>query len=52
MILTGEKPYDIFVRWKPVNEQPIGRNSDLNDGVRMNIRPFVLGRRAAENAEH
>jgi hypothetical protein len=25
-ILDGEKPYDIFVRWKPLAEQPIGWN--------------------------
>lgn len=41
LILEGEKPYDIFVRWKPLAEQPIGWNPDLNDGVRMNIRPFM-----------
>ncbi|MFN7769851.1 MAG: DNA methyltransferase [Planctomycetaceae bacterium] len=41
LILEGEPPYDIFVRWKPLHEQPIGWNPDLNDGVRMNIRPFV-----------
>ena len=41
LILAGEPPYDIFVRWKPLHEQPIGWNPDLNDGVRMNIRPFV-----------
>ncbi|HRY46349.1 MAG TPA: type II restriction endonuclease, partial [Thermoanaerobaculia bacterium] len=40
-ILEGEKPYDIFVRWKPIEEQPIGWEPDLNDGVRLNIRPFV-----------
>jgi hypothetical protein len=40
-ILEGENPYDIFVRWKPVEEQPIGWEPDLNDGVRLNIRPFV-----------
>jgi hypothetical protein len=40
-ILAGEPPYDIFVRWKPLHEQPIGWNPDLNDGVRVNIRPFV-----------
>jgi hypothetical protein len=40
-IAQGEKPYDIFVRWKPLNQQPIGWEPDLNDGVRMNIRPFV-----------
>lgn len=39
-ILEGEKPYDIFVRWKPLNQQPIGWEPDLNDGVRLNIRPF------------
>lgn len=42
LILAGEAPYDIFVRWKPLEEQPIGWNPDLNDGVRINIRPFVL----------
>lgn len=43
-ILEGEKPYDIFVRWKPLAQQPIGWNPDLNDGVRLNIRPFMLAR--------
>jgi N-6 DNA Methylase len=41
LILAGEPPYDIFVRWKPLHEQAIGWNPDLNDGVRMNIRPFM-----------
>jgi hypothetical protein len=41
LILTGEPPYDIFVRWKPIEEQPIGWNPDLNDGVRLNLRPFM-----------
>jgi hypothetical protein len=40
-ILDGEPPFDIYVRWKPLAEQPIGWEPDLNDGVRMNIRPFV-----------
>jgi hypothetical protein len=40
-ILHGEAPFDIFVRWKPMEEQPIGWEPDLNDGVRLNIRPFV-----------
>jgi len=40
-IRDGEPPYDIYVRWKPLREQPIGWNPDLNDGVRLNIRPFV-----------
>ena len=42
LILAGEAPYDIFVRWKSIEQQPIGWNPDLNDGVRLNIRPFVL----------
>ena len=37
----GSRPYDIYVRWKPLHEQPIGWNPDLNDGVRLNIRPFI-----------
>jgi hypothetical protein len=41
LILAGEAPYDIFVRWKPIEKQPIGWNPDLNDGVRLNIRPFL-----------
>ncbi len=41
LILEGEPPYDIFVRWKPLTEQPIGWSPDLNDGVRLNIRPFM-----------
>jgi hypothetical protein len=40
-ILQGEPPFDIFVRWKPLAKQPIGWESDINDGVRMNIRPFL-----------
>ncbi|MCH5276201.1 MAG: N-6 DNA methylase [Desulfovibrionaceae bacterium] len=40
-ILEGESPHDIFVRWKPLREQPLGWNPDLNDGVRLNIRPFL-----------
>ena len=40
-ILEGEPPFDIFVRWKPIEEQPIGWEPDINDGVRLNIRPFM-----------
>ena len=40
-ILEGEAPYDIYVRWKDTHEQPIGWEPDLNDGVRLNVRPFV-----------
>ncbi|UOQ50683.1 BREX-1 system adenine-specific DNA-methyltransferase PglX [Hymenobacter cellulosivorans] len=40
-IQAGESPYDIFVRWKPLAQQPMGWEPDLNDGVRLNIRPFM-----------
>lgn len=40
-ILAGEPPYDIFVRWKPLSRQSIGWEPDINDGVRVNIRPFM-----------
>lgn len=42
LIQEGEPPYDIFVRWKSLAQQPVGWNPDLNDGVRLNIRPFVM----------
>jgi len=41
LIIEGEGPLDIFVRWKPLRDQPVGWDPDLNDGVRMNIRPFM-----------
>ena len=47
-ILEGDAPFDIFVRWKPLDQQSIGWNPDLNDGVRMNVRPFM----AAEVLRH
>lgn len=40
-ILEGTPPHDVFVRWKELHQQPIGWNPDLDDGVRLNIRPFV-----------
>jgi hypothetical protein len=43
-ILEGEAPHDIFVRWKPLQEQAIGWSPDINDGVRLNIRPFLTVR--------
>ena len=51
LILQGEAPLDIFVRWKPLEQQPIGWDPDINDGVRLNIRPFMsapdVGKRGA-----
>jgi hypothetical protein len=43
-ILEGEPPYDIFVRWKPLSEQPVGWAPDVDDGVRVNIRPFMMAK--------
>ena len=43
-ILEGDPPYDLFVRWKPLHEQPIGWEPDMNDGVRVNLRPFMTAR--------
>jgi len=40
-ILEGEPPLDLFVRWKPLHRQPIGWEPDIDDGVRLNIRPFL-----------
>ena len=40
-ILEGEAPLEIFVRWKSLEKQPIGWDPDLDDGVRLNIRPFI-----------
>jgi hypothetical protein len=40
-ILEGEPPFDLFIRWKPIEKQPIGWEPDINDGVRLNIRPFM-----------
>lgn len=42
LILKGEAHYDIFVRWKPIEDQPIGWNPDFNAGVRLNIRPYMI----------
>ena len=38
--MRSRRVYDLFVRWKPLSQPPIGWNLDLNDGVRTNIRPF------------
>jgi hypothetical protein len=43
-IIEGEPPYDIFVRWKPLHRQPIGWEPDIDDGVRLNIRPFLTAK--------
>ncbi|MFC1521887.1 hypothetical protein ACFL6Y_05715, partial [Elusimicrobiota bacterium] len=40
-IIKGEPPFNIFIRWKPLQQQPVGWDPDINDGVRLNIRPFL-----------
>jgi len=40
-ILKGEPPFDLFIRWKSLAEQPISWEPDINDGVRLNARPFM-----------
>ena len=41
LISEGEPPHDLFIRWKPLHRQPIGWEPDRDDGVRLNIRPFM-----------
>jgi hypothetical protein len=36
--------YDIFVRWKPLHEQVIGWEPDLDDGIRLNMRPWLTAK--------
>lgn len=43
-IYNGDPPYDLFMRWKPLKNQPVGWDPDINDGVRNNIRPFMTAR--------
>jgi hypothetical protein len=40
-ISAGEPPHDLFIRWKPLHQQSLGWQPDFNDGVRLNIRPFM-----------
>ena len=40
-ILAGQPSYDLFGRRKPFHEQALGWHPDLNDGVSLNIRPFL-----------
>jgi hypothetical protein len=41
-IAAGEPPYDLFIRWKALHQQPECWDPDINDGVRLNIRPFMM----------
>jgi len=51
-ILEGEPPYDLFVRWKPLHQQAVGWDPDINDGVRLNIRPFMNAKPLAAKAKN
>ena len=56
-ILEGKPPFDLFVRWKPLAEQSIGWEPDIDDGVRINIRPLLAsdlpdGRKGAGVLRH
>ena len=51
-ILEGTPPHDLFARWKPLHEQPLGWEPDANDGVRVNIRPFMTARPLAARARN
>jgi len=44
-ILDGDTPFDVFIRWKPIKEQPLAWNPDSNDGVHTNIRPWITAAR-------
>lgn len=40
-ILEGRPPLDLFIRWRPLHRQPLGWDPNLDDGVLLNIRPFL-----------
>jgi hypothetical protein len=40
-IHEAETQDDMIMRWKPLHQQPIGWDPDINDDVRLNIRPFL-----------
>jgi N-6 DNA Methylase len=51
-IRMGDSPFDIFVRWKALSDQPVGWDPDINDGVRLNIRPFMTARPLGARAKN
>ena len=42
--LEGEPPHDLTARWKPLHKQPVSWEPDMNDSLRVNIRPFMAAR--------
>ncbi|MCY4462295.1 MAG: hypothetical protein OXC26_18165, partial [Albidovulum sp.] len=40
-ILKGDPPFDLFIRWKPLEDRPIGWEPDISDGIWLKIRPFM-----------
>ena len=51
LILKGEPPYDIFVRWKPLEEQPMGWEPDSERRGAVEHPAVCGGGRVAEEAE-
>ena len=51
LILAGEPPYDIFVRWKPLHEQSIGWHSGPERRRADEHPPVRDGRRPPQDAE-
>jgi hypothetical protein len=43
-LIDGDPPYDVFVRWKPLYRQAIGWEPHIDDGVRINVRPFLTAK--------
>jgi hypothetical protein len=41
LIPQGDPPHDIFIRCTPRHAQPVGWDPDLDDRVRLSIRPFI-----------
>lgn len=41
-ILHGTPPYDLHVRWKAPSEQSTRWALDVNDGIRVHLRPFLM----------
>lgn len=42
--LSQERPCVAALRWKSLRERPIGWGSYFNDGVWLNIRPFLMAK--------
>ena len=50
MILQGDSSHNIFLCWKLLENQSIGWEPDLNDGIHLKIRPFFTVPKICEKA--